>query len=286
MYNLSDINTVKSILSRHGFTFSKALGQNFLINDEVCPAMAEEAVRDSETGIIEIGAGVGVLTAELCKRAKKVVSVELDKRLLPVLSETLADFDNFEVVNADILKLDLKELIKEKFADCRTVNICANLPYYITSPVIMKLLEDKLPIDNIIVMVQKEAADRLTAEVGTRNSGAITVAVNFYAKAEKLFDVFRDSFMPAPKVDSAVIKLSLCDKAPVSVKDEKLFFKMVRAIFMQRRKTAANGISAGMGIPKQQVADALLRLGFDENIRAEALSLDSLCALSDELSDI
>ena len=286
MYNLSDINTVKSILSRHGFTFSKALGQNFLINDEVCPAMAEEAVRDSETGIIEIGAGVGVLTAELCKRAKKVVSVELDKRLLPVLSETLADFDNFEVVNADILKLDLKELIKEKFADCRTVNICANLPYYITSPVIMKLLEDKLPIENIIVMVQKEAADRLTAEVGTRNSGAITVAVNFYAKAEKLFDVFRDSFVPAPKVDSAVIRLSLCDKAPVSVKDEKLFFKMVRAIFMQRRKTAANGISAGMGIPKQQVADALLRLGFDENIRAEALSLDALCALSDELGDI
>jgi 16S rRNA (adenine1518-N6/adenine1519-N6)-dimethyltransferase len=149
----------------------------------------------------------------------------------------------------------------------------------------MKLLEDKLPIENIIVMVQKEAADRLTAEVGTRNSGAITVAVNFYAKAEKLFDVFRDSFMPAPKVDSAVIRLSLCDKAPVSVKDEKLFFKMVRAIFMQRRKTAANGISAGMGIPKQQVADALLRLGFDENIRAEALSLDALCALSDELSD-
>ena len=283
MYNLSDIDTVKSILTRHGFTFSKALGQNFLVNDEVCPAMAEEAVRDSETGVIEIGAGVGVLTAELCKRAKKVVSVELDKRLLPVLEETLADFDNFEVVNADVLKLDLKELIKDKFVDCRTVNICANLPYYITSPVIMKLLEDELPVENIIVMVQKEAADRLTAKVGTRNSGAITVAVNYYAQAQKLFDVYRDSFVPSPKVDSAVIKLSLYDEVPFKVDDEAFFFKMVKAIFMQRRKTASNGISAGLGIDKQKITDTLVKLGLNESVRAEALSFEELCALSNEL---
>lgn len=283
MYNLSDINTVKSILTRHGFTFSKALGQNFLINDEVCPAMASEAVQADGTGVIEIGAGVGVLTAELCKRAKKVVSVELDKRLLPVLSETLADFDNFEVVNADILKLDLKELIKEKFADCSTVNICANLPYYITSPVIMKLLEDELPVENIIVMVQKEAADRLTAKVGTRNSGAITIAVNYYAQAQKLFDVYRDSFVPSPKVDSAVIKLSLYDEVPFRVDDEAFFFKMVKAIFMQRRKTASNGISAGLGIDKQKITDTLVKLGLNESVRAEALSFEELCALSNEL---
>ena len=286
MYNLSDINTVKSILSKHGFTFSKALGQNFLVDGSVCPQMADEAVQSSETGVIEIGAGVGVLTAELCKRAKRVVSIELDKRLLPVLDETLADFDNFEIVNADVLKLDLNSLIKEKFADCKEVNICANLPYYITSPVIMKLLEDKLPVKNIIVMVQKEAADRLTAEVGSRESGAITVAVNFYAKAQKLFDVFKESFVPSPKVDSAVIKLEILNEKPAFIENEAQFFKMVKAMFMQRRKTAVNSVSAGMSIPKASVSQALNELGLDENVRAEALSFDELCALSNRLNTI
>ncbi len=182
-FNLADISTIKSVLLKHGFTFSKALGQNFLVNPEVCPRMAEEAVISSADGIIEIGAGIGVLTAELCKRAKRVISVELDKRLLPVLSETLGEFHNVEVINADILKTDLHALIKEKFSDCKNVSVCANLPYYITSPVIMKLLEDKLPLKQIVVMVQKEAAERLTAEVGSRESGAITVAVNYYAAA-------------------------------------------------------------------------------------------------------
>lgn len=285
MYNLSDINTVKSILSKHGFTFSKALGQNFLVDGSVCPAMADEAVQGSDTGVIEIGAGIGVLTAELCKRAKKVVSIELDKRLLPVLDETLADFDNYEIVNADVLKLDLAELIKEKFSDCKSVNVCANLPYYITSPVIMKLLEDKLPIEKIIVMVQKEAADRLTAEVGSRESGAITVAVNFYAKAQKLFDVFKESFVPSPKVDSAVMKLEILKERPAYIENEAQFFKMVKAMFMQRRKTAVNSVSAGMAIPKASVLQALKELGLDENVRAEALSFDELCALSNELCD-
>lgn len=286
MYNLSDVGTIKSILEKYGFSFSKSLGQNFLINPAVCPQMADEAVITEEDGIIEIGAGIGVLTAELCKRAKKVVSIELDKRLLPVLDETLKDFDNFEVVNDDILKVDLHKLIKEKFGDCKNVSVCANLPYYITSPVIMKLLEDKLPIKQIIVMVQKEAADRLTADVGTRNSGAITVAVNFYANAEKLFNVSKGSFMPSPKVDSAVIKLSIYDTPPIKTEDEEVFFKMVKAIFMQRRKTALNGISAGMNLSKEAVAKAIENAGFDSAVRAEKLNLEELCILSNNLKEV
>lgn len=283
MYNLSDINTVKAILTRHGFTFSKSLGQNFLVDPEVCPRMAEYAVTDENTGVIEIGAGVGVLTAELLKRAKKVVSIELDKRLLPVLGETLADFDNFEVVNDDILKVDLHALIKERFADCASVVICANLPYYITSPVIMKLLGDRLPVDRIIVMVQREAADRLTAEVGSRESGAITVAVRYYSTAEKLFDVSHECFVPSPKVDSAVIGLTPLKEPTARIDDEKFFFNTVKAVFMQRRKTAVNSISSIMGIPKQTVTEVLVSLGFPPTVRAEALSFDELCALSNEL---
>ncbi len=286
MYNLSDIGTVRSILEKHGFTFSKALGQNFLINPAVCPEMAEEAVTSENDGVIEIGAGVGVLTAELCKRAKKVVSIELDKRLLPVLDETLAEFDNFEVVNEDILKVDLHELIKEKFSDCENVSVCANLPYYITSPVIMKLLEDKLPIKQIIVMVQREAADRLTAPVGSRESGAITVAVNYYAKAEKLFNVSKGSFVPSPKVDSAVIRLSIYDKPPIETKDEELFFRTVKAMFMQRRKTALNSVSAGLGIPKETVAKALEMTGLDASVRAEKLTLSQLCEFTNNLKEV
>ncbi len=286
MYNLSDIGTVKTVLEKHGFTFSKALGQNFLINPEVCPEMARQAVTGENDGVIEIGAGVGVLTAELCKRAKKVVSIELDKRLLPVLDETLGEFDNFEVVNEDILKVDLHKLIREKFSDCENVSVCANLPYYITSPVIMKLLEDKLPVKQIIVMVQREAADRLTAPVGSRESGAITVAVNYYAEAEKLFNVSKGSFVPSPKVDSAVIRLTVYEKPPIETKDEELFFKTVKAMFMQRRKTALNSVSAGLGVPKDTVARALKMTGLDINIRAEKLTLSQLCEFTNNLKEV
>lgn len=286
MYNLSDIGTVKTILEKHGFTFSKALGQNFLINPDVCPEMARQAVTGENDGVIEIGAGVGVLTAELCKRAKKVVSIELDKRLLPVLDETLGEFDNVEVVNEDILKVDLHKLIREKFSECENVSVCANLPYYITSPVIMKLLEDKLPVKQIIVMVQREAADRLTAPVGSRESGAITVAVNYYAEAEKLFNVSKGSFVPSPKVDSAVIRLTVYEKPPIETKDEELFFKTVRAMFMQRRKTALNSVSAGLGVPKDAVARALEMTGLDINIRAEKLTLSQLCEFTNNLKEV
>ncbi len=240
--NLYDINTIKKILSKYGFTFSKALGQNFLIDPNVCPQMAQSLNADSKTGVLEIGPGIGVLTKELCKVAKKVVSIELDKRLLPVLDETLADFDNLEIVNGDVMELDLKSLIKEKFEGCDNIKVCANLPYYITSPIIMMLLENELPIDEIVVMVQKEAGERLCAEVGTRQAGSVSVAVNFYASGEILFDVPRESFMPSPKVDSVVIKLVLNDEDKYQIENKKKFFSLVKCAFAQRRKTALNSI--------------------------------------------
>lgn len=282
-YNLSDLNTVRAVLSRHGFSFSKALGQNFLIDSTVCPRMAEAAVCSPEDGVLEIGPGIGVLTAQLGLRAKKVVAVELDKRLLPVLEETLSEFDNIEVVNGDVLKLDLASLIEEKFADCKRVSVCANLPYYITSPVIMRLLEERLPLSQIVVMVQKEAAERLCASVGTREAGAVTVAVQYYAEAEKLFSVGRNCFVPSPNVDSAVMRLAVREQPEFPVKDEKFFFKLVKAAFAQRRKTAQNGISAGLGLPKEQVAEALENIGLQKDIRAEKMTMQELAALADSL---
>ncbi len=282
MRNLSDVSVIKDILSRHGFTFSKALGQNFLINPSVCPRMAETCGADENTGVIEIGPGIGVLTAELAKRAKKVVSIELDTRLLPVLEETLSDFDNVKIINADVLKTDLKKIIEEEFAGMK-VAVCANLPYYITSPVIMYLLESRLDIESLTVMVQKEAAQRLCAAVGSRDAGAVTVAVDYYSNAQKVFDVSAGSFMPAPKVDSSVIRLDVRKQPPVGLKDEKLFFRMVKAVFAQRRKTASNSISAGMSLPKSTVLDAITNAGYSENVRAESFTLDELAALSNEI---
>lgn len=282
MENLSDISVIRRVMEKHGFSFSKALGQNFLINPSVCPRMAEMCGADENTGVIEVGAGVGVLTAELAKRAKKVVCVELDTRLLPVLDETLAEFDNVEIVNDDIMKIDLHALIKEKFEGMRVV-VCANLPYYITSPVITLLLESKLPIEAVTVMIQKEAAQRLCTPVGSRDSGAITVCTNYYAVPETLFNVSRGSFMPAPNVDSTVIRLNLRPEPAVYVSDEKKFFKMVKAAFAQRRKTAVNSISSGMSLSKQQVIEALKNAGLDENVRAEKLSMEELASLCENL---
>ena len=205
MERLTDRGFIRELLERHGFTFSKSLGQNFLINPSVCPRMAEAAVQGDNVGVLEIGPGIGVLTNELLKRASKVVAVELDKRLLPVLDETLSEYDNLKVINADVMKLDLHRLIEDEFGSME-VAVCANLPYYITSPIIMKLLEDRLPVSSITVMVQKEAAVRLCAEPGSRDSSAITAAVRYYCDPELLFHVSAGSFMPAPKVDSAVIQ--------------------------------------------------------------------------------
>lgn len=285
MLELTDIGTIKALLARHGFHFSKALGQNFIVNPSVCPRMADESGIDSESGVIEIGAGIGVLTAELAKRAKKVVCIELDSKLLPILDETLADFDNIEIINADVLKTDLAALIEEKFGGM-PVYVCANLPYYITSPVIMTLLESRLPLKAVTVMVQREAAQRLCAPVGSRLSGAVTVAVDYYAEARKLFDVSAGSFMPAPKVDSSVIRLDIREKPGIEVSDEKLFFSMVHAAFSQRRKTASNSISSGTGIPKAVVAEAIERCGFPPSVRAESMTAEQLAALCEALKEL
>lgn len=285
MERLSDIGEIKRILGKHGFTFSKAMGQNFLVNPSVCPRMASMCGADKEKGVLEIGPGIGVLTNELCKVAKKVVAIELDTRLLPVLEETLAEHDNVKVINSDVMKVDLKRLIAEEFEGMEVV-VCANLPYYITSPIIMKLLEDKLPISALTVMVQKEAADRLCAEVGSRESGAVTVAVNYYSSAEKLFGVSRGSFMPAPNVDSAVIKLNVSKEPRISVSDEKLFFKMVKSAFAQRRKTISNSVTSGLGISKDNFKTACENAGISPSSRAEALTLEELGNLANAIYEI
>lgn len=277
MNNLHDPAVIKEILTRHGFTFSKRLGQNFLINPTVCPKIAELGGAQSGYGAIEIGPGIGVLTNELCKRADKVVAIELDSRLLPILKETLFEHKNLKVVNADVLDIDLQDLISTEFGGM-PVTICANLPYYITSPIVMKLLESRLPVESITTMVQREAADRLCAPLGTRDAGAVTVAVDFYSEAKKLFNVSRGSFMPAPQVDSAVIQLKIRKETP-AVCDEKLFFRIVRGIFTLRRKTISNALSGSMGIDKTLAADILAQADIPPAARPEQLKMPQLIAL-------
>lgn len=277
--NLSDINTVRALLQKNGFTFKKSLGQNFLINPAVCPAMADAAC-DNQTGVIEIGPGIGVLTAELSARAKRVVAIELDERLKKILPATLSDCENVEIIYGDVLKTDLKKLITEKFSDCERVAVCANLPYYITSPIVMTLLESRLPIDSITVMVQKEAAERLCAKVGTRQAGAVSVAVSYYSEPEILFEVDKNSFMPPPKVDSAVIQLHIRNNPPVKVGSEEGFFRLVKACFAQRRKTLVNTVSSAAGIDKENIKKALTQLGLSETVRGERLTLEQLAELS------
>ena len=279
MQKLSDISTIRAVLEKNGFHFSKALGQNFLINPSVCPRMAALSGAADCAGAVEVGPGIGVLTWELSKVAKKVVSIELDKRLLPVLDETLAGCDNVKILNADVMKLDLRRMIEEEFPGGE-VAVCANLPYYITSPVIMRLLEERLPVTSITVMVQKEAAERLCAHPGERACGAVSAAVWYYAEPEILFQVSRGSFMPAPNVDSAVIRLRIRRTPPVEVADEPFFFRVVRAAFAQRRKTAVNSIANTLGRSKQAVSAAFDAAGVPQNARAEALTLEDFAALT------
>ena len=282
--NLSSPSEIKALLQKNGFNFSKALGQNFLINPSVCPRMAEAAIPGPEYGVIEVGPGIGVLTVELAQRAQKVIAIELDERLCPILDETLADYPNAHVVPGDILKVDLHKLIAEEFTDedgnTMPLVICANLPYYITSPVIMKLLSEDLPVENLTVMVQKEAADRLCADVGTRAAGAVTVAIRYYAEAEQLFFVSKGSFLPAPKVDSEVIRLTLRkDVTGLSPEDADRFFKMVQAGFSQRRKTIMNSFSAALGMNKADLGELLDSVNVPRTARIEQLTMDQLLAV-------
>lgn len=284
--NLTDINTIKEILKRHGFSFSKGLGQNFIINPVICPKIAEMGNADENFGIIEIGTGIGTLTSELAKRAKKVAAIEIDSRLIPILDETLRDYDNIKIINQDVMKTDLNKIISEEFQGLK-VAVCANLPYYITSPIIMMLLESRIPIESITVMVQKEAAQRLCAKVGTREAGAITVAVNYYGSAKTLFNVSRGSFMPSPNVDSSVIRIDIDNKKYLlDEKSEEFFFKVVKCGFSQRRKTILNSLSSQMNIDKNGIRKALESLSLPETSRIENLDMSKLLLLSESLKNI
>ena len=284
MDNLSNPAVIRNLLERHGFSFSKALGQNFLINPAICPKMAQQGIDSSDWGVLEIGAGVGVLTQELARRASKVAVVEIDERLLPVLEESLAEHQNVSIVLGDVMKVDLPALLKEQFGD-RPVCVCANLPYYITSPILMMMLEQRLPLKAITVMVQKEAAARLCAQPGSRECGAVTFAVRYYSTPRQLFPVSRGSFFPAPKVDSAVIRLDVHPNPDHGVTDEKLLFSMVRAGFGQRRKTLANPLSAALHLPKEKVQQALEQAELPLTVRAEAVPFDGWIKLANALKE-
>ena len=284
MDNLSNPAVIRALLERHGFSFSKALGQNFLINPGVCPKMAQLGIDSPDWGVLEIGAGVGVLTQELARRAAKVAVVEIDQRLLPVLEESLAEYENVSVILGDVMKVDLPALLKEQFGD-RPVCVCANLPYYITSPILMMLLEQRLPLQAITVMVQKEAAARLCAQPGNRECGAVTFAVRYYSTPRQLFPVSRGSFFPAPKVDSVVIRLDIHPNPDYGVKDEKLLFTAVRAGFGQRRKTLANPLSGALHLPKEQVQQALTQAGLSLTVRAEAMPFEGWIRLANALKE-
>lgn len=285
MDNLWNIGTIKAVMEKHGFTFSKALGQNFLVNPSVCPKIAEMGNAKKGFGVLEIGTGIGVLTNELAKRADKVVAIEIDDRLIPVLNETLAEYGNVKIINDDVMKVDLAKLIDTEFAGL-DVAVCANLPYYITSPVIMTLLEQRLPIKTITVMVQKEAGTRLCAKMGTREMGAVTVAINYFATAKVLFNVSRGSFMPPPNVDSCVVQFELRDKTPQGVSDEEFFFKVARGAFSQRRKTLCNSVASSLGIEKSIVVQAIEQAALEPSVRPEKLSMQQLISFSENLKKL
>lgn len=279
----NDKAAIEALLKRHGFHFSKSMGQNFLIDPAIPYEIAESSRANEQNGVLEIGPGIGVLTRELAKRAAKVVSIEVDERLPPLLAETMAGVDNFKLVLQDVLKVDLKALIAQEFPGM-PVAVCANLPYYITSPIVMKLLGDRLPIESLTVMVQKEAADRLAAAPGTRASSAISCAVSYYATSKMMFTAAPGSFYPAPKVTSAVVRMEIRPTPAVQVEDEEGYFALVRAAFGQRRKTAANAIASGLGMPKDAVTAAIEAAGFDARIRPEALTLEDFAKIQNALA--
>lgn len=272
---------IKKTAAKYGFVFQKGLGQNFLSSQEVLEEIADAAEINGE-GVIEIGPGFGVLTNELAKRAKKVLALEIDERLIPILADTLSDYDNVKVINEDVLKSDLAKIIEEEF-DGERVSVAANLPYYITTPIITTLIEGDFPLKNLVVMVQKEVADRLTAKPGSKNYGAISVLCEYYTKTELVCNVGANLFVPSPKVDSAVVKMVFRDEPAVKPSDEKMFFRTVKAAFSQRRKTLLNCLAANFPKSKSELSDLLSGIGIEPTRRGETLSLEEFAKLSDAL---
>ncbi|MBR1442447.1 MAG: 16S rRNA (adenine(1518)-N(6)/adenine(1519)-N(6))-dimethyltransferase RsmA [Firmicutes bacterium] len=270
----------KAIINKYGFTFKKNFGQNFLVDERVLEKIADAAGLTEDDIVLEVGPGIGTLTAALARRAKKVIAVEIDKTLIPILEETLADYDNIEIINEDILKVDLVG-ISEKYG--RKLKVAANLPYYITTPIIMDILEKQLPIESMTVMIQKEVAYRMQAKPDTKDYGSLSLMVQYYSEAYLAANVPRNCFMPRPNVDSAVIRLTLYDEPPVKVKDREFFFKFIKAAFSMRRKTLVNCIynSFNGGMSKEELEEILSENGYDEKIRGEKLSIEDFAGLSD-----
>lgn len=279
MDRLSSHRATKDIVDKHGFKFSKSLGQNFLIDDNVIDKIIDGARVKEGDKVIEVGPGIGTLTREMAKRAEKVVAVEIDKNLIPILKETLADFDNTEVVNEDILKVDINKLVDEKLSG-GPVKLIANLPYYITTPIVMKFLEEDIPVTDIVVMVQKEVADRMNAVPSTKDYGALSVAVQYYCDTEIVAKAPRHMFIPQPKVDSTVIGLYIREEKKYKADNEQLFFKTVKAAFGQRRKTLLNSLSSMGVLDKAKIKEVLAEAGIDEKRRGETLSIEEFANLS------
>ena len=283
--NLCDLKTVKQIMSMFHLTFRKEFGQNFLTDRSVVEDIAEECCSNKASAILEIGPGIGTLTYELALRHKEIIALEIDTGLIPVLSHTLGEFDNVTVINQDVMQADLDSLLAPAFAR-GSVSVCANLPYYITSPILMKLLESRLPFDYITVMIQKEVADRLCAPAGGKDYGAITAVLSYYGEAERLFNGPADRFVPAPKVDSAVVRIRLHKQKPVVPRDEAIMFRVIRAAFEQRRKTLPNALSAVFSdIPKDVLTEMVVACGHRADIRGERLDIAAFAALSDRIAE-
>ena len=284
MTDLGNAKSTAEVIKRHDFSFQKRFGQNFLIDEHVLNKIIDASLVEETDGVIEIGPGIGTMTQRLAKRAKKVVAIEIDKELIPILSETLAEYDNTKVIHGDVMKIDLGKLITEEFGDM-TVRVVANLPYYITTPIVMALLEQHVPVSSITIMVQKEVAERMQAGPGSKDYGALSLAVQYYADTYIAANVPPNCFMPRPKVGSAVIRLNVHEAPVVKVNNEKLMFEIIRGSFNQRRKTLVNGVGnyAGLDFTKEEIADALRANGLPDTIRGEALTLEQFAEISNSL---
>lgn len=281
--------TIKDIRERYGFRLTKSLGQNFLTDKNIIDNIIEASNIGENDLVIEIGPGIGVITKEAAAKAGSVIAVEIDKNLIPILQETLADETNVKIINRDILKTDLTAVIEEEkknFPQMESVRIIGNLPYYITTPIIMKLLEDGVPADSITVMMQKEVADRIKADPGNKERGALSVAVQYYCQVVKVTDVPKEVFVPAPKVDSTVLRLDIRKEKPVELKDDKLFFKAVKSGFAQRRKTLLNSLASGTGLGKDKIGQILEGAGIDPGRRAETLDIDEFAKIANGMFEM
>lgn len=285
MAYLGSPGATKEIINKYSFAFQKKFGQNFLIDSNILENIVEAAEITKDDFVLEIGPGIGTMTQYLCEAARQVVAVEIDKMLIPILEDTLSEYDNVEVINQDVLKVDIKSLAEEK-NDGRPIKVVANLPYYITTPIIMGLFESGVPIESITIMVQKEVADRMQTGPGSKDYGALSLAVQYYADAKVMLNVSASCFMPRPNVDSAVIKLTRHKESTVELKDEKLMFQIIRASFNQRRKTLVNGVknSPELNFSKDEIVSAIEAIGKPETIRGEALTLEEFAKLSNHLN--